>query len=103
MIKDNELIKWGRTMVHRGEQEAIIALRHCDFNEPSYQDLKIMEKLSRVIEYFYHLRKVNRLTEKAFDRHYLQLRQRGETISKLRKGSHIYHAALPENFFQVGW
>ena len=100
MRKDRELVKWGRTMIHRGQQEAIIALRHCDFNKPSYQDLKVMEKLSRIIEYFYHLRKVNRLTEKAFNRLYSQLRERDETIKKLRKGSHTYHASLPEGFFE---
>lgn len=104
MIKDNEIIKWGRTMIRRGLQESIIALRHCDFNKPSYQDLVIMEKLSKAIEYFYHLQKVNRLTEKAFNRHYLQLRRRDETVSKLRKvrkGSHTYHAPLPKNFFRL--
>jgi len=56
-IKDGELYKQMRTRAARGLSEAIIALRHIDYNNPEHHNLKTIEHGVRAVEYFYQLSK----------------------------------------------
>lgn len=101
-ISDGELTKALRSMIHRGMGEAIIGIRHCNFDNPSYKDIKAIDHYTQVIEYFYHLGRYRRaVTDKM--RSYRQLlRDRDEVIRKLRSRKTVTEwSSIPENFFGV--
>ncbi len=102
-ISDNELSKALGSIIHRGMGQAIIGVRHCNFDNPTFKDIKTIDHYTQVIEYFYHLGRYRRaVTDKM--RSYRQLlRDRDEVIKKLRSRKTVTEwPPIPENFFGVG-
>ncbi len=104
-ISDNELTSALRSMIHRGMGEAIIGIRHCNFDNPSYKDIKAIDHYTQVIEYFYHLQRYRIAATQRMKGYRQLLHNRGEAIKKLRynlrsRKTVTEWAPMPEEFFE---
>ena len=99
-ISDKELNVWGRSLVGRGLREAIVGLRHCNFNDPSYEELRVIEHYSKVIEYLYNLGKYRICCTRRISEYNKRKKLRDKMISKLR-GREVgtEWGSIPVNFF----
>ena len=100
-ISDTELTKALRSMIHRGMGEAIIGIRHCNFDNPSYKEVKVIDHYTQVIEYFYHLQRYRIAATQKMKGYRQLLRIRDEVIRKLRRSRNpdTEWASIPVNFF----
>ena len=101
-ISDNELTKALRSMIHRGMGEAIVGVRHCNFDNPSYKEVKVIDHYTQVIEYFYHLQRYRRAATARMSQYQQLLHDRGKMIKKLRNRKTVTEQApIPEDFFDL--
>ena len=99
-INDQELEQALDTMSWRGLKNAIIGLRHCDFNEPDWNELKKIEKYSEIIEYFFHIQRYLPTMKYKFKKYRELLREKDVKIKKLRRGPTEW-GTMPKNFFMM--
>ena len=101
-ISDKEYNKSLETMLFRGMREAIIGIRHCNFNDPSFRELKVIEHYTQVIEYFFHLDRYRQLSTRKMQQYRQRLYDRDMVIRKLRSRRTVTEwSSIPENFFEV--
>lgn len=100
-ITDKELNRWGGTMASRVLQENISGLRHCNFQDPSEDELRIIEHFSRAISYGFHIGKYRINVTKRFAEYRRRLVERDIVIRKLRAQTMLTYAGLPDGFFEV--
>ena len=89
-------------MLFRGIREAIIGIRHCNFNDPTFRELKVIEHYTKVIEYLFNLEWYRKDLPRRFRTYNRELRERDMTIRKLRSRRTVTEwSPIPENFFEV--